>query len=246
MEARIVTGTTKLISLNLLYTETEWDTLKKTTTKNKQTNKNGNITNILFFYKMMNNLSPSYLSALMPQTVNTISHNLRNAKHLKFVASRINQYYNSCLPSVIREWNDFSNDVRKSDTFKGTNALFQNSSTVDKTYFIILIKGWQRARYAMVFNVVTKQILECLDAPSAYAPPTASLKETVILFVVFLFTSTLIFSYFLHGTIFIQNCNFILRDVIWNKCLIYSLSQTSRTRTSVWDDSVFWRKKAEV
>ena len=62
---------------------------------------------------MISNLSPSYLSDLVPQSVNTISHyNLRNANDLESVAPRTNQYYNSFLPSVVREWNDLTNDVR--------------------------------------------------------------------------------------------------------------------------------------
>ena len=49
---------------------------------------------------MINNISPSYLSDLVPYSVNTISHyNLRNADDLESVASRTNQYYNSFLPS---------------------------------------------------------------------------------------------------------------------------------------------------
>ena len=83
--ARIVTGTTKLISLNLLYIEAGWDSLEKRRKYHKLT----------LFYKMINNISPSYLSDLVPQSVNSISHyNLRNADDLESVASRTNQYYN--------------------------------------------------------------------------------------------------------------------------------------------------------
>ena len=99
--ARIVTGTIKLISLNLMYIETGWDSLEKRRKHHKFT----------LSYKMINNLSPSYLSDLVPQSVNTISYyNLRNANDLESVASRTNQYYNSFLPSVVREWNDLNNE----------------------------------------------------------------------------------------------------------------------------------------
>ena len=50
--ARIVTDTTKLIYLKLTHLT-----------------KDGNITKLLFFYKMTDTLSPSYLSDLVPQSV---------------------------------------------------------------------------------------------------------------------------------------------------------------------------------
>ena len=53
---------------------------------------------------MINNLSPSSLSDPVPQSVNTIFHyNLRNANDLESVVLGTNQYYNSFLPSVVKE-----------------------------------------------------------------------------------------------------------------------------------------------
>ena len=65
---------------------------------------------------MFNNLSPEYLSSLIPPTVNTLSqYNLRNAQNIQTVNFRTAQYYNSFLPSSIREWNNLPLDVRNSD-----------------------------------------------------------------------------------------------------------------------------------
>ena len=56
---------------------------------------------------MKSNLCPTYLSSLVPQTVNSISrYNLRNANDLQAINARTTLYYNSFLSSTIREWND--------------------------------------------------------------------------------------------------------------------------------------------
>ena len=57
--ARIVTGATKLASINSLLLETGWETLSSRRNKHKLT----------FFYKMQNDLSPDYLCSLEPPTV---------------------------------------------------------------------------------------------------------------------------------------------------------------------------------
>ena len=67
--ARIVTGTTKLVSIDNLYSETGWETLKSRRKQHK----------LILFYKMVNNLTPIYLSSLLPPQVGNISrYNLRN------------------------------------------------------------------------------------------------------------------------------------------------------------------------
>ena len=52
--ARIVTGTTKLVSINSLYNETCWETLERRRYNHK----------ITLFYKMMHNITPLYFSSL--------------------------------------------------------------------------------------------------------------------------------------------------------------------------------------
>ena len=54
--ARIVTGATKLVSLHALYEEVNWDPLETRRRKHR----------LLLLYKMFNNLSPEYLSSLIP------------------------------------------------------------------------------------------------------------------------------------------------------------------------------------
>ena len=97
--ACIVTGATKLVSINALLTETRWETLSSRRTKHKLT----------LFYKMKNNLCPPYLASLVPNNVGDVSrYNLRNAQHSQTVHANTQLYFNLFLPSVIREWNVLS------------------------------------------------------------------------------------------------------------------------------------------
>ena len=95
--ARIVTGTTKLVSIHALYEEIGRDTLDSRLRKHKLT----------LFYKMYTNQTPPYLSTLVPPSVNTFSeYSLRNSNDTQTVHARTTLYYNSFLPSTVREWNN--------------------------------------------------------------------------------------------------------------------------------------------
>ena len=101
--ARIVTGATKLVSIDSLSHETGWETLLNRRQKHK----------LLLFYKMQNNLSPDYLSSLVPPTIgDTTNYPLRNSSNLLTLHASSQLYYNSFLPSVIREWNELPEDIR--------------------------------------------------------------------------------------------------------------------------------------
>ena len=77
--ARIATGTTKLISIQNLYDETGWEQLE-TRRKNHK---------LLLFYKMFNNISPAYLSTLVPAQVQAVSsYGLRNATDIRTIRPR--------------------------------------------------------------------------------------------------------------------------------------------------------------
>ena len=93
--ARIATGASKLISICNLYNEIGWETLEKSRISHK----------LILFYKMYNNLTPDYLSSLVPSSVNEVSHyNLRNANDVQTINARTALYFNSFLLSVIRQW----------------------------------------------------------------------------------------------------------------------------------------------
>ena len=60
---------------------------------------------------------PPHLLSLIPLPVNRVSsYNLRNSNDIQTILARTNLYYNSFLPSVIKEWNNLPLDVRNSDS----------------------------------------------------------------------------------------------------------------------------------
>ena len=88
---------------------------------------------------MVNNLSPSYLSSLVPQPVNAVSaYNLRNSNNIQNVPARSNYYYNSFLPSAIRDWNSLPLDTRNSESLASFKRKLNSRITrtfVPKYYY---------------------------------------------------------------------------------------------------------------
>ncbi|MCG8049353.1 MAG: reverse transcriptase domain-containing protein [Candidatus Thiodiazotropha endolucinida] len=125
--ARIATGSTKLVSLNALYKEVRWDTLEDRRRNHKLT----------LFYKMNYNLTPQYLSSLVPQTVSNASrYNLRNSNDLQTINARTNLYYNSFLPSTIRAWNVLPCVDKQSESVNSfKHTLNKNKSSVPIYYY---------------------------------------------------------------------------------------------------------------
>ena len=105
--AQIATGTTKLVSLNALNQETDWVTREKSRKNHK----------LVIFYKMYKDLTPSYLSSLVQQSINNLSqYSLRNADNLQTIHARTDLYFQSFLPSVVRKWNDLSDEAKRSSS----------------------------------------------------------------------------------------------------------------------------------
>ena len=125
--ARIATGATKLVSIENLYHETGWEKLETRRKNHKLT----------LFYKMFNNISPTYLSSLVPQLVQNVSnYNLRNADDIRTIYARTRLYSNSFLPSTIRDWNNLPRNVRDVDTVDSFKRhLSQGRANVPKYYY---------------------------------------------------------------------------------------------------------------
>ena len=92
----------------------------------------------MLFYKMYYSLSPPYLSTLVPPLVGQSSrYNLRNANDLQTIDARTKQYFNSFLPSTVRDWNSLLPEVKTSDTaiaFK--SSLKKDNLIVPKHFYI--------------------------------------------------------------------------------------------------------------
>ena len=66
---------------------------------------------------MFNDLTPPYLSSLVPPLVqNPSRYNLRNSNDTQTIASRSTLFYNSFLTSSMRDWNRLNPDIRNSGT----------------------------------------------------------------------------------------------------------------------------------
>lgn len=103
--ARIVSGATKLCSIDKLLSDLGWESLQERRSKQK----------LVIFYKMIHNITPNYLSNLIPPLVQeNNTYNLRNSDDLRIIHSNTNLFYNSFLPSTIREWNRLPVDIKTS------------------------------------------------------------------------------------------------------------------------------------
>lgn len=147
--ARIVTGATKLSSIQKLYSDTGWDTLQSRQTKHKS----------IQLYKMINGLTPRYLQNLVPFRVHEISrYPLRNVNNFTVPMSRTVSHSNSFLPSALRDWNEIDPIIRNSSTitlFKSRiNASGPNIATPPK-YF----DNVQTSRLGQIYHARLR--LEC-------------------------------------------------------------------------------------
>ena len=119
--ARIATGTTKLVSIENLYKEICWDKLQKRRNDHK----------LSLFYKMYNHIAPEYLSSLIPPQVETLSqYNLRNAQDLRNTRTRTTQYYESFLPSTLRQWNNLQIETRQCDSLNSFKRVLNKDKNM--------------------------------------------------------------------------------------------------------------------
>ena len=111
--ARIVTGGTKLTSVEKLYEETGWETLSKRREHHK----------LCLFYKIVNREAPEYLCNLLPDVVaDRHNHNTRQSSNILDIRTRTNFYSDYFLPSAIKLWNNLPLHVRNSKSL----SIFKN------------------------------------------------------------------------------------------------------------------------
>ena len=124
---RIVTGATKLASINSLLSETGWETLSSRRKKHK----------LQLLYKMQNDLSPTCLSSLAPLTGgSTSTYSLQNSNNLHTIRTNSQLYYNSYLSSVIRDPNELPEEIRSAPSLSAfKHKLNRNIRMPAKFYF---------------------------------------------------------------------------------------------------------------
>ena len=86
---------------------------------------------------MYNHIAPEYLSSLIPPQVETLSqYNLRNAQDLRNTRTRTTQYYESFLPSTLRQWNNLQIETRQCDSLNSfKRVLNKDKKYVPKYYY---------------------------------------------------------------------------------------------------------------
>ena len=125
------------------------------------------------FYKMYNNISPLYLSSLVPPLVqNTSNYSLRNADDIRTIHARTSLYSNSFLPSTIRDWNNLPSADRNADsvdTFK--RHLSHGRVSVPKYFYTgnrrmqILHTRLRTGSSSLKYDLYSKNItLHCVTA----------------------------------------------------------------------------------
>ena len=126
--AKIVTGAMKGTSKQRLMQEIGWEDLKIRRAIHK----------LLLYFKIVNNLCPSYLVDLLPLLVSErTNYSLRTASNYSIFASRTDRFKRSFFPSTTSLWNDIGNDIRCLDSIGSfKKALFSsyNVSSYNATF----------------------------------------------------------------------------------------------------------------
>ena len=139
--ARIVTGATKLASIQSLLSDTGRIEKHK----------------LVLFYKMINSLAPEYLSS----TVDNISqYNVLNETNLQTIPARSQQYYNTFLPSTTRIWNSLPNDTKNSPSVESFKHKLSNNITKPSPYYIF----W----FTIRTNIPCQHTIELLTEVSSF------------------------------------------------------------------------------
>ena len=85
---------------------------------------------------MQTNLTPDYLSSLVSDTVgNNTAYNLHNSQNLNTIHANSQLYYKSFLPSVTRDWNSLSDEIRNSPSFSSFKRHLNSNLLAPPKYF---------------------------------------------------------------------------------------------------------------
>ena len=123
---RITKGGTKVCSLQKLYDDLSCETLEKRRHKHK----------LFLLYKIINNLAPNYLMQLLPPRVQQFSgYPLCNSEDFAIPVTRTATYYNSFLPTALRDWNVLSPDNRNAPTRNSFEYTLRNNQVLVPKYF---------------------------------------------------------------------------------------------------------------
>jgi hypothetical protein len=120
--ARIVTGGTRRVSLSNLYIETGWEQLKDRRERHRT----------IQFYKMSNNLTPQYLSNLIPQNFGMIhDHNTSRIPPVRTPTSLYASYF---ILSCVQLWNQQPENIKSSRSVQIIKSNLQPQNNTKPIY----------------------------------------------------------------------------------------------------------------
>ena len=91
--ARIITGATRLCSIEKLFSELGWESLQRCRNKHK----------LIIFFKILNGFTPNYFVDLVPPLIQeTTRYNLRHSNDSQTIYANSYLFYNSFFPAIIR------------------------------------------------------------------------------------------------------------------------------------------------
>ena len=123
--ARIVTGGTKLCSIDKLYSELGWDSLQSRRNKHK----------LITLYKILHGLTPNYLLDLMPLTVQETSRYIpRNFDHFQSYRANTNLFLDSFFPSYIRAWNNLPTKIKEASSLTIFKSLLNTTEILQQRF----------------------------------------------------------------------------------------------------------------
>ena len=145
--------------------ETGWEKLKDRREKYK----------LVQFYKMTKNVTPHYISCLVPQTfANIHDYNTRNASALPVVRTRTSLYYNSFIPSSVRLWNLQPDNIRLNPSIQALKYFLK--STFLQNHFTIILGQILHSRLRMQCSSLNQQLYHknIVDSPNSICGSTES------------------------------------------------------------------------
>lgn len=124
--ARIITGAKRGTSHYALYKETSWPLLSERRKESK----------LKLFYKIINQLVPSYLYNLLPSPLlDNTGYNLRNRNDLNQYRLRTEKFRRSIFPDCIRLFNSLPCEVRNSLTMNDFSSKISEQSLPNRLFY---------------------------------------------------------------------------------------------------------------
>ena len=189
---RIISGGTKLCSIQNLYDETGFETLQERRQKHR----------LCQMFKMTNGLAPLYLQTLLPQRVQQQSrYSLRNSNNYTIPLSRTVSYFNSFLPTALREWNSLDQNTRDCATLGTFKRKLKTPLNHPPVYF----DNVQTSRKAQILH--TRLRLECsslnqhlwrknlVDSPNCFCGVIVFFSLSVVMCKIFSYPTVLFFCF---------------------------------------------------